>query len=240
MFWSCSKAQIAYTEKMDGFNVIPIQSETDKIIPVKPEVVVPNNTSFEKKVEKVTPAKNMSSGFLSGNFLFLISIFSFLGVFGYFFFLVFTWTQSLDQIGNLAQLMNQQKDKINKDELQDFINTDKVLKAINQRLASHTLNSEILNFMNANLRSNLQVTDYKIENKDREVELNITSISPSFKEISEQSSRLLILRSQGLINNFSFSNLSIESDGKKLRFTTKVTFDRSKVSALAFAKSINK
>ena len=133
--------------------------------------------------------------------------------------------------------MSESKKNIDTNELQNFITLDKSLNAIKQRLSRHILNSEVLKFMNSNLRTSLALTNYSIDVKEQNVEVSFDSVAASLKDMTEQSERLYALKQSGLIKNYSVSGISFEQDFKRTRFNTKVVFDRSKVSALALSSN---
>lgn len=229
---------------MDGFNVIPIESELKKDLgnlnlnknatnsDIRGTSTIDENEAAQNNNEETTKTSLFSS------ILFLLGIVSFAGVIGYFIFIILSWQNTLSQIGEYSANLASQKDKIDQKELQDFIDLDKSLKAVKQRLGRHILNTEILKFMNSNLRSSITLTDYNIEAKDTTVELSFNSIASSFKDMAEQTERLFLLKQIGLVQSFSVANISLESDSKKLKFMIRVNFDRLKVSALELSKQM--
>jgi hypothetical protein len=99
------------------------------------------------------------------------------------------------------------------------------------RLSDHILPTFIFSFLNKNMRNTVQVTEYKVENKESGVDVSFQCIAPTFKDMAEQTEKMTELKKSSQIKNFSLSNLFIETDTGKIRFTIKVEFDRSKVSA---------
>ena len=248
MFWLGTQDKVEYTFYMDGFNVIPVDIE-NKIKSAQDSAnkrvdlnTGSGNSNFintlNNNTEPETPPKEevQKSSFL-GTIIFLLGFASFLGVVGYFAFIILSWQNTLSQIGDYSAKLSESKKNIDTNELQNFITLDKSLNAIKQRLSRHILNSEVLKFMNSNLRTSLALTNYSIDVKEQNVEVSFDSVAASLKDMTEQSERLYALKQSGLIKNYSVSGISFESDLKRTRFNTKVVFDRSKVSALALSSN---
>lgn len=226
MFWSCTTTEVDYTLIMDGFNVIPI----DKSISSTPTSISTksSNNGVEIIRDDAVPVAKAKGG---GLFL-TLSIFILLGVILYFIYLVYSRFAMLNDINFLGDQLNTIGKNIDKNEMEDFRTMDKKLKTINQKLSRHTLNSQIFIFVNNNIRNTLQITEYRLDVKDKEVEVTLAAIAPSFKEFAEQTEKLFQLKESGSIKSFRISNLSFEADTRRLRFTTSLVFDRALVSAI--------
>lgn len=234
MFWSCEKGQIAYTPIMDGFNTIPIQNNPYQVnnslkTPENPSVKIPignvNNPIQLDDDSGVKVEVKESSLFL------ILSIISLAVVFGYFAYLIFTRYMTLQEISALGIEFQTLSTSIDKNEIDEFIALDQSLKVVNQKLSRHPLLFNVLGFVNKNIRNNMQVTDYRVNLKDKEIEVTLLNISPSFKELAEQTEKMFELRSAGEIKSFFVSQLGLETDGRKVRFNLNIIFDRARVSA---------
>ncbi len=222
---------------MEGFNIIHIESEQKKTAPnfdIRSNSNVLGSTEPEKP--EVVPPKTST---LLSNIFFLLSIISFVGVIGYLGFVIYSWKSNLGEIALFSKSLSEQKDKLNKNELQEFINLDKSLKAVKQRLSKHILNTEVLKFVNSNIRTSIAITDYAIEAKEKSVDVTFNSVATSFKDLAEQTERLYTLKQKGDIQTFTVSNVTIDNDSRKIKFTVRVGLDRSKVSALEVSKKNN-
>jgi hypothetical protein len=147
---------------------------------------------------------------------------------GYLFFLRF---DTLTQIEEYSFRLRNVETKISKKEIEEFKYMDTILKSMKSRLSDHILPTFIFSFLNKNMRNTVQVTEYKVENKESGVDVSFQCIAPTFKDMAEQTEKMTELKKSSQIKNFSLSNLFIETDTGKIRFTIKVEFDRSKVSA---------
>jgi hypothetical protein len=218
---------------MDGFNAIPIQqnsgfqSQPQAKNPTNSSVSVPTDASSIEIIDdsQPKPKSEESSLFL------MLSIVVLLGVFGYFGYLVFSRILMLQQITQIGADFEALSTTINKDEIEEFITLDESVKAINSRLDKHILVSNVLSFVNRNIRNNMQVSDYRVSTNGKDVEVVLVNISPSFKELAEQTEKMFELRNQGEIKSFSVSQLSLENDGRKVRFNLNILFDKTKMSA---------
>ena len=215
---------------MDGFNVIPVDKESFKN-------TIGQAASLDSSVEILDEEKEKTKLIEASklSWFFVFGIMSIIGVVGYFGFLVFSRIDMLSQIADLSSQLNTVAKNIDVKEMQNFQAMDVTLKTINGKLATHVLNYEILNLVNQNIRNSLQITEYRLDTKDKEVEVNLTAIAPSFKELAEQTEKFFVLKDDGQIKSFSVSNLTFESDTKRLKFNIRIIFDKSKVSAGAIA-----
>jgi hypothetical protein len=138
----------------------------------------------------------------------------------------------LEQIGGYSQALTQLNSQIDLTEMKEFQAMDITLKAINGKLGKHVLNTAILAMVNQNIRRSLQVTEYRLDIKETEVEVNISAIAPSFKELAEQTERFFQLKDRGDLKNFTVTDLSLEAETKRVKFSMRLVFDKSKFSAL--------
>lgn len=230
MFWSCVKSEVDYTENMDGFNVIPVGKESANN---------ENNTTFsaidpnielideKKEAEKKDKAKK------GGRLYFVFSIITFMSVVFYFGFLVLLRINNLALIGTYSSQLKDLTGKLDVTEMQNFQAMDIVLKTINGKLSKHVLNSTIVTLINQNLRSNLQITEYRLDVKEKEVEVNISSVAPSFKEVAEQTEKFYQMKSNNELKSFTVTNLSFEAETKKVKFSLRLVFDKARFTALS-------
>jgi hypothetical protein len=104
---------------------------------------------------------------------------------------------------------------------------DLSLKAINGKLNNHVLTSFIFSTVNQNIRSSLQVSEYRVDVKEKVVEVNLVAVTPSFKELAEQTEKFFEMKEKGDIQSFSVSNLSFEAETKRAKFSVNIIFDKS-------------
>ena len=172
----------------------------------------------------------------SFGFLFPLSILSLLAVFGYFGYLVFLRWTTLQQVTLLSEDFQVFAKNVNKNEIEEFLVLDNSLKAINEKLGGHTQVGGILSFVNRNIRSNVQITDYRIENREKEVSVALASIAPTFRELAEQTEKMAELKTAGAVKDFTITQMALEADGRKVRYTLNLTFDKDKISVAAIAR----
>ena len=183
---------------------------------------------IDEAKEKAKAAKSAQGG----SMIFTVSILTMVGVMGYFGYLVMDRIIMLGEITTLGEDMKTLGANINKDEINEFKSLDKTLKSINGKLSTHILNTQVLDFVNQNIRNVLQVAEYKIDTTDKGVEVGLTVIAPSFKELAEQTEKLYQLKLDKEIVSFTVSNLSFESETRRLRFGINIVFDKTKVAAV--------
>lgn len=226
---------------MDGFNVIPLDKENFKdVIPTSPKVAPKQGNTFDSSFEIIDEEKKENVITKSGgSFLYIVSVLSLVGVFVYFGFLVFYRLNILAQISAYGEQIRSISSSIDRKELEDFKVMDKTLKSINEKLGRHVLSSQVLLLVNKNIRTSLQVSEYKVDVKDKEVLVTLTSVAPTFREFAEQTEKFFAMKTEGRIKSFSVSNMSFESDTRRLRFTTQIVFDRNSMSALSVANGNN-
>lgn len=218
---------------MDGFNVIPVDRESSvprdaQTLPKQPTI---SDANFEVVDEAKEREKEMKAE--SGGWIFWLAILSLFSSCGYFGFLVFERISMLSDIEALGNQMRTVGQNIDKNEMREFQNMDTTLNTINSRLQKHILNFQIMNVVNSNLRSSVQLSEYRIDVKDKEIEVNLSAAVPSFKDLAEQTERFFVMRNSGVITSFSVSNLSFDQETRKMRFNMRMTFDKSKVNAAA-------
>jgi hypothetical protein len=64
----------------------------------------------------------------------------------------------------------------------------------------------------------------------------LTSVAPSFRELAEQTEKMADLKLVGAIKDFRVAQMALESDGRKVRYTLNLIFDKNKISVGALAK----
>lgn len=215
---------------MDGFNIVPVENNTNfKSSNSKSTDPI----SFDSGVEIIDEEKQkeLSKQKESGGWLLFLAFACLISAFAYFGFLIFYRINMLNQVRNYSEQMRAIGKDIDLKEMQEFQAMDKTLQAINGRLNKHVLNAKILDLVNANIRKTLQVSEYRLDVKEKDVEVNITAISPSFRELAEQTEKLFELKEAKIIKSFSVTNLSFEAETKRLKFSLRLVFDKSNVTA---------
>jgi hypothetical protein len=154
-----------------------------------------------------------------------------LGVVGYFVFLVFYRMDLLNQISVMSQSLKNITQNIDKKEMEEFAAMDSSLKSMEGKLSKHVLVSNVIYTVNQNIRNTLQVSEYRVEVKEKDVDVNIVMTAPSFKELAEQTEKLFYMKEKGEIRSFSVSNLSFESETRRARFSVNIIFDKTKTVA---------
>jgi hypothetical protein len=216
---------------MDGFNVIPIGNDSKKtVLPFSTSNQNQNEPQFdvideEKEKEKTLKTERSGSLFLILAYMFL------LGVVGYFVFLVFYRMDLLNQISVMSQSLKKITQNIDKKEMEEFAAMDSSLKSMEGKLSKHVLVSNVIYTVNQNIRNTLQVSEYRVEVKEKDVDVNIVMTAPSFKELAEQTEKLFYMKEKGEIRSFSVSNLSFESETRRARFSVNIIFDKTKTVA---------
>jgi hypothetical protein len=64
----------------------------------------------------------------------------------------------------------------------------------------------------------------------------LTSVAQSFRELAEQTEKMADLKLVGAIKDFRVAQMALESDGRKVRYTLNLIFDKNKISVGALAK----
>lgn len=221
---------------MDGFNVIPVDKDVAKSGPTSTNMPLNagsliSDANFE--IEDQTSPKNNES--VPGSSLLLVlSVMTLIGIFGYFGFLVYQRVIILAQISDYSIQIAAIGQKIDVKEMQEFQAMDNTLRTINDKLSKHVLSSYIFATVNKNIRTSLQITEYKMTVGDKEIDATMTAVAPTFKELAEQSEKFIEMKSIGTIKSFTISNLTFEPETKRARFTVQLLFDKSKYSASNF------
>jgi hypothetical protein len=153
--------------------------------------------------------------------------------FGYFGYSVFDRFVTIEKIAILNEQFQVLSSNINKSEIDEFLALDNSLKAIQQKIGTHTQLGGILVFVNKNIRTNVQVSDYRIETREKEVAVGLSSVAPTFRELAEQTEKMAELKSMGAIKDFNVTQMALESDGRRVRYTLNLVFDKAKISVAA-------
>jgi len=229
---------------MDGFTSIPIQNTA--VSPSGQSGSQNSSTSFDTAPYKdnavggndgieIMDGSNNQREQTSFGFLLPLSVLTLFLSFGYFGYLVFDRFVTIEKIALLSEQFQVLSSNINKNEIDEFLALDNSLKAIKQKIGGHTQLAGILAFVNKNIRSNVQISDYRIESREKEVSVGLSSIAPTFRELAEQTEKMAELKTTGAIKDFSITQMALESDGRRIRYTLNLIFDKSKISAAALA-----
>jgi hypothetical protein len=215
---------------MDGFNVISVASNTSA-----PGQTAPVESAIEIIDEEKARAKAEPTSL--DVWLFWLSILFLISTLGYTAFMFVSRVSTVNQIIAYSEQIAGIGKNIDIKEIQDFQAMDNTLKIINTRLASHVMSSDVLYFVNQNIRKTLQITEYRFDTRPNEVEINLSAIAPSFRELAEQTEKFYVQKESGNIKSFAVTNLSFEAETKRVKFTLRIIFDRSKVNAVALTNS---
>lgn len=229
---------------MDGFNSIPIQNSAANSGNMSTMQNIPTN--FEAATYKdnlmggsdgieILDESSKQRQKNSFGLLLPLSIFALCSSFGYFGYLVFNRIVSLEKIVLVSEQFQVLSRNISKNEIDNFLALDNSLKAIKQKIGGHTQLGGVLAFVNKNIRSSVQINDYRIESREKEVAVGLSSIAPTFRELAEQTEKMGELKASGAIKDFSITQMALESDGRRIRFTLNLIFDKSKISVAAIA-----
>ncbi len=211
---------------MDGFNIIPV--EKDLLLKDSVEVIDEEKEKKAKQEEVKT-----------GNMFLFVALLILILVLGYLLFLIFYRISLVGQIINYADQLQGVTKNIDLKEIQEYQAMDTTLKSINGKLNKHILTSEVAYLLNQNLRKTLQITEYRMDVKQVDVEVGITAVAPTFRELAEQTEKLFSLREQGVIQSFTVTSLSFESDTKRVKFTMRIILDKTKTNAVAISQKTN-
>lgn len=213
---------------MDNFNIIPKDGLGAGIDTVRAVAQKPAQFAGDK-----LPPKQDVEYKKKVDIIFWVVTITVIGTIGYLIYLVGMRFYLLSQISGISKDLQQLQSSINSAEIADLQTVDSRLKLINTRLGSHILTGVIFDTINQHIRVNTQVMEYKISVTDTELNVSLSEIAPTFKEMAEQTERLFVMKDQGLIKNFTITNLAYEQDTRKVRFTIKMVLDKDKYSALA-------
>lgn len=212
---------------MDGFNIIPKDGMSTVDIPrpvsqTRPVVSVGGELSA---VKPVGVKKNIDVVW----WLMIVSVVAAVGYIGYVVTLRFL---TLSQIAGVSQELTQLQASFNKNEIADLKTVDQRLKLINSRLGNHILTAAVFDTINQHIRTTTQVSEYKVAVTESELNVSLSAIAPTFKDMAEQTERLFVMKDQNLIKSFTITNLAYEQDTRRVRFTVKLILDKSRYSAL--------
>ena len=227
---------------MDGFTSIPIQNAGTSSANVS--AIQNISTAFESAPYKdnavgindgIEIVDNMAAKKekVSFGFLLPLSILVMLVSFGYFAYLVFNRFTTIEKIALISEQFQVLSGSINKNEIEEFLALDNSLKAIKQKIGGHTQLGGVLAFVNKNIRSTVQINDYRIESREKEVVVGLSSVAPTFRELAEQTEKMVELKTFGTIKDFNITQMSLESDGRRVRYTLNLVFDKTKISVVA-------
>jgi hypothetical protein len=210
---------------MEGFNLIPKDNSTTVEIPtnqpsVRP-VIVGAELSAAKQVSEKKPA----------DIIFWVTILAVVAALGFVVYVVAMRFILLSQITGVSQELQQFQASINKSQIEDLKTVDQRLRMINSRLSSHILSAVVLDNVNKQLRNSTQISEYKIDVTDNDLQVTLAIIAPTFKDMAEQTEKLFEAKDQGLIKNFAITNMAYEQDTRRVRFTLKLSLDKLKYSA---------
>ncbi len=217
---------------MDGFNVISVDKDTSK------NSTQNNPTDFgveiiDQEKEKEKKEQNAKSGGLVLFLSFLVLV----AVLGYQVFLIIYRLTSVNEIIANTEEMSGIAKSIDLKEIQEFRSMDNTLKTINSKLNKHILTSEVVSVINQNIRKTIQISEYRLDVKQADVEVSLTGIAPSFRELAEQTEKLFQIKDQGKISNFTVTSISFESETKRVKFSIRIIFDKSKMNAVALSQN---
>lgn len=238
---------------MDGFTLIPKKQKIDPVAnasdlqspnyEVKPENSYNPNKIMESTdnirlamdngalpvgiSEDVVTEEPDKSSILDSSLPLLISILALLGAIAYCGYLFFMRQIYIAQIEDYSLKIKALENKISATEIQELQNIDQVLKSLKGRIDKHVLATQVFTFINRNMRSSLQLTEYKIDSdQDGGIAIYFSCVAPEFKDLAQQTEKMVELQKSKFIKSFMISNLSYEQDTSKVRFTIKVSFDK--------------
>jgi multidrug resistance efflux pump len=201
---------------MEGINLIPNSRDaTDKSIPAGKATSGSVETSdmFEdpilsknKRLKIVTKqsASEVQSD-LAERTLFTLAILFLIGTVLYTSYLFFLRWKTLNDISAISASLTQVSSTIDPQEIEGFKVMDAKVKSIKQRLSKHFMFTNVFALINQNMRTTIQVSEYKVDVTDTELLASYSCAAPSFKEMAEQTERLLELKNSGAIKGFSLS-----------------------------------
>jgi len=217
---------------MDGFNVISVDKDASKnnIQNIPTDFGVEIIDQEKEKQEKEKNAK-------AGGILLFVSFLVLAGVLGYQVFLILYRVSAVNQIVTFTEEMQGIAKSIDKNEIQEYQTMDNTLKTVNGKLNKHILTSEVASLINGNLRRTIQVSEYRLDVKQTDVEASLTGVAPSFRELAEQTEKFFNLKDQGKILSFAVTSISFESQTQRVKFTLRIVFDKSKINAVALSQN---
>lgn len=228
---------------MDGFNLIPgsssdqnTQTKKNESTKTFQEIATAQLTNKkpqtpDKGIKIITKEDLKNESNTVSNYFFSVAIVILLMSLGYAFFLIGSRYYTLNRIQNISAQLISLEGTIDKKEVEEYRILSQKVNSIKNRLSKHFIHTDILNLVNQNMRSSVQVYEYKVDVTDTDLIASYSCMAPSFKDMAEQTERLFDLRSKAQIKSFSLSSLSYEQDTKRVRYTIKVNLDKSKFSA---------
>jgi hypothetical protein len=212
---------------MEGFNIIPKESTTPASS-VNKLVVPPVKVGAElgATVKSATETKKSDLQLLSWTAYAVV-----VGVILYTTYLVFMRFYILNQISSVSAELQTIEQSVDKGSIETLKTVDKRLQMIKTRLSRHVLSGVVLDTINQYIRTTAQVSEYKIETTETELTVSLSEITPTFKDMAEQTEKLFDLKNTGIIKSFTITNLSYEQDTRRVRFTIKLVLDKTKYSA---------
>ncbi len=171
------------------------------------------------------------------SFSLFLSFLVLVAVLGYQVFLIIYRLTSVNEIIANTEEMSGIAKSIDLKEIQEFRSMDNTLKTINSKLNKHILTSEVVSVINQNIRKTIQISEYRLDVKQADVEVSLTGIAPSFRELAEQTEKLFQIKDQGKISNFTVTSISFESETKRVKFSIRIIFDKSKMNAVALSQN---
>lgn len=219
---------------MDGFNVIPRDGVASVDIPRTQE---DRPTGVGLELQPPSPSSKVTVEKSKFDLVFWVAVLGVLSVIGYLSYLVAMRFVLLSRIQGISQELVQLQSTFNKSDISDLKTVDQRLKIINSRLGSHVLTATVFDTVNQHIRTATQLSEYKISISENNVDVTLSAIAPSFKEMAEQTERLFVMKDQNLIKSFSITNLAYEQDTHKVRFTIKMILDKSRYSALGMRQT---
>jgi hypothetical protein len=212
---------------MEGFNIIPKES----IAPagsVSKLVVPPVKVGGElgATVKPGTETKKSDLEILSWTAYAVVT-----GVILYTGYLVFMRFYILNQISSVSAELQTIEQSVDKGSIETLKTVDQRLQMIKTRLSRHVLSGVVLDTINQYIRTTAQISEYKIETTETELTVSLSEITPTFKDMAEQTEKLFDLKNTGIIKSFTITNLSYEQDTRRVRFTIKLVLDKTKYSA---------
>ena len=210
---------------MDGFNLIP-KENTAADSGMNLHRAKPVLASNDIGSVKIQPRQNKPIDIIMWAAVLVVG-----GVLVYFVYLVVMRFLILNQINSAAQDLQQRETQIDRSKLENLKTIDQRLKVINNRISKHILVNRVFDTVNKYIRTTAQISEYQVVVSDTELYVTLSEITPSFKDMAEQTERLIDLKNQKVIQAFTVSNLSYEEDTKRVRFTLKINLDKSNYAA---------
>lgn len=200
---------------MDGFTLIPKRQKSEAVANANNSQEsfsnINNNVSENTNIrlamdtginlpqeniseEVVQNLENKKSSVLDGGLMLFVSVLVFLGSLAYCGYLLFLRQITTAQIQDYALKLKSLESKIDKREITELQNMDTVLKSLKTRMDAHVLPTEIFSFINKNMRSTLQLTEYKVEKSQDGLDVIFSCVSPNFKDMAEQTEKFVELK----------------------------------------------